>query len=199
MFQIDNPLVAIMKWLLIIYVLVSAVYTLVSLILYLANSVLKTTGRGFINKGLGGKLEMGEGLQRFQQCSTYMINPCFLIFAGLAYLANSASISFGLSGELGTVALINAPLIIFFLVCLISFLGNIVTPRTGMGKDVPTFGIAIAVACILIIAGLTYSANSAAISFGWLSGEIGTIALTIDLAIAALSIVLILLSMLLVI
>jgi hypothetical protein len=38
--------------------------------------------------------------------------------------------------------------------------GNIVTPRTGMGKDVPSIGIAIITVCLLIAAGLTYLANS---------------------------------------
>ena len=200
MFQVDNPFVAAIKWLLIVYVLVSLIYALVSLILFLASVVIKKkTGVWFLDPQIGLQIKepVAEGwLQRFQKCSTYMINPCFLIIVGLAYLANSADISFGwISAEMGTVAIVNAPLIIFALFGSILFLGNIYTPKPiSMGQGMQSYGNFIAQLCILIVVGLTYFANSAFISFGWLSAEMGTIILTIDLAIAALSIGLILLT-----
>ncbi len=203
MFQVDNPFVAAVKWLLIVYVLVSLIYALVSLILFLASVVIqKKTGVWFLQPQIGLQIKepVAEGwLQRFQQCSTYMINPCFLMIGGLAYLAylaNSVLISFGWSSaEMGIAALINAPLIIFALFGSILFLGNIYTPKPiSMGQGMQSCGNFIAQLCILIVVGLTYFANSAFISFGWLSAEMGTIILTIDLAIAALSIGLILLT-----
>lgn len=201
MFQVDNPFVAAIKWLLIVYVLVSLTYALVSLILFLASVVIqKKTGVWFLQPKIGLQKPETEGwLQRFQECSTYMINPCFLMIGGLAYLAylaNSVLISFGWSSaEMGIAALINAPLIIFALFGSILFLGNIYTPKPiSMGQGMQSCGNFIAQLCILIVVGLTYFANSAFISFGWLSAEMGTIILTIDLAIAALSIGLILLT-----
>ena len=96
---------------------------------------------------------------------------------------------------MGIAALINAPLIIFALFGSILFLGNIYTPKPiSMGKGIQSCGNFIVQTCILIVAGLAYFANSAFISFGWLSAEMGAIVLAIDLAIAALSIGLILLT-----
>ena len=157
MLQVDNLFVSVISWLLIIYVVVSLIYSLASLILFLANIVMqKYTGQGFLQPEVKGGLQLF-----FERCENYMINPCFLVVSGIAYLAYSFSISFGwLSKEMATVAIINAPLIILVLFSLVLIVGNIVTPRTGMGKDMPSIGIAIITVCLLIAAGLTYLANS---------------------------------------
>jgi hypothetical protein len=92
------------------------------------------------------------------------------------------------------IAIINGLLVIFALVGLILFLANIFTPRIGMGQDIQHCSTFIIQPCILIASGLAYVANSAFISFGWLSEEQGAIFSTIDLAIAALSLSLIFLT-----
>lgn len=92
------------------------------------------------------------------------------------------------------IVIINGLLIIFALVGLILFLANIFTPRIGMGQDIQHCSTFIIQPCILIASGLAYVANSAFISFGWLSEEQGAIFSTIDLAIAALSLSLIFLT-----
>jgi hypothetical protein len=92
------------------------------------------------------------------------------------------------------IAIINGLLIMLAIVGLILFLANVFTPRIGMGQDIQHCSTFIIQPCILIAAGLAYVANSAFISFDWLSEEQGAIFFTIDLAIAALSLGLIFLT-----
>jgi hypothetical protein len=95
------------------------------------------------------------------------------------------------------VAIVNGLPIIFALVGLILLLGDlpaIVSKRIAMGTDMPYLGTSLSQPCILMVAGIAYIANLAFIHFGWLSEEKVAVFLTIDLAIASLSIGLILLT-----
>lgn len=95
------------------------------------------------------------------------------------------------------IAIINGLPIIFALVGLILLLGDlpaIVSKKIAMGTDMPYLGTSLSQPCILMVAGLAYIANLVFIYFGWLAEEKGARFLTIDLAIASLSIGLILLT-----
>ena len=59
MLQVDNLFVSVISWLLIIYVVVSLIYSLASLILFLVNVVMqKYTGQGFLQPEVKGGLQL---------------------------------------------------------------------------------------------------------------------------------------------